>query len=643
LTVTPSTDGAVRRAATSQRGAIPLAYLTVVIVSCLAAGWLAPQDPTTNDLTRVLEGPSLAHLLGTDQLGRDVLSRLLYGGRSTFAGLAEAMIVVVAIGVPGGILAGYRGGPLDAIIGRCVDVVLSIPAIVVVLTVLAVVGASQTDAMITVGFLLAPGLLRVVRAATIDTRHELYVAAARVSGLTDRQIMSRHIAPRIAAPALVNASLTTVTVLLVQTGLAFLGLTVQSPHPSWGGMVTDASQVLQEQPWLLVPSGGAIALTALAFVLLGDAVADAAPDPPDSNDRRGRRDGRGEQYLVPSGLDPGSAVGSPGQLLSVRELSVELPLGTGWTTVLDKVSFDIDGGETLALVGESGAGKSVSALALLGLIPAGGRISHGSIEFNGQQLRGLAPQSYRQIRGRQIAYIAQEPISSLDPSFTIGSQLLEAVRQHAGGSRRQARARVFELLEQAALPEPERVVKQFPHQLSGGMAQRVVIARALAGRPALVIADEPTTALDATVQREILALLASIQRQTGMSILLITHDWRVAAELGHRAIVMYAGQVIERGASIDAILHAPRHPYTSALIAADTHLAEPGERIRTTPGVLPAPGAWPIGCRFADRCRLRTESCELAPISLVQLPGDGAARCIHLDRTDPSPTAPASL
>jgi peptide/nickel transport system permease protein len=616
---------------------IPLAYLAIVIVSCLAAGWLAPQDPTANDLERVLEGPSSGHLLGTDQLGRDVLSRLLYGGRSTFAGLAEAMIVVVAIGVPGGILAGYRAGRLDAVVSRCADVVLAVPAIVVVLTVLAVVGASQTDAMITVGFLLAPGLLRVVRAATIDTRHEPYVAAARVSGLSHRQIMWRHVAPQIAAPALVNASLTTVTVLLVQTGLAFLGLTVQSPHPSWGGMVTDASQVLQEQPWLLVPSGGAIVLTALAFALLGDAVGDAARNPPAWSNRPGRRAGHDEQHLVPSGLDPGSAVGSPGPLVSVRELSVELPHSGGWTTVLDKVSFDIGRGETLALVGESGAGKSVTGLALLGLIPAGGRISHGSIELNGQQLRGLAPQRYRQIRGRQISYIAQEPISSLDPSFTIGSQLVEAVRQHVGGSRRQARARVVELLEQAALPE--RVVKQFPHQLSGGMAQRVVIARALAGRPALVIADEPTTALDATVQREILALLASIQRQTGMSILLITHDWRVAAELGHRAIVMYAGQVIERAPSIHAILHVPRHPYTTALIEADTHLAEPGERIRAIPGVPPPPAAWPIGCRFADRCRLRTDPCGLAPISLVDLPGDRAARCIHLDRP---PTEPAS-
>jgi peptide/nickel transport system permease protein len=308
---------------------------------------------------------------------------------------------------------------------------------------------------------------------------------------------------------------------------------------------------------------------------------------------------------------------------------VELPRAGGWTTVLDKVSFDIGRGETLALVGESGAGKSVTGLALLGLIPAGGRISHGSIKLDGLELRGLATQRYRQIRGRQIAYVAQEPISSLDPSFTIGSQLVEAVRQHSGGSRRQARARVVELLEQTALPE--NVVNQFPHQLSGGMAQRVVIARALAGRPALVIADEPTTALDATVQREILALLASIQRQTGMSILLITHDWTVAAELGHRAVVMYAGQVIERAPGIHAILHAPRHPYTTALIDADPHLAEPGERIRAIPGVLPPPDAWPLGCRFADRCRLRTASCELASIALAELDGDRAARCIHLD------------
>lgn len=630
MTAIRATGRTISGLVASPRGALPAAYLAVVIVACLAAGLIAPADPTTNDLAHVLQGPSSAHLLGTDQLGRDVLSRLLYGGQSTFAGLAEAMLVVILVGVPLGILAGYRGGLLDAVVGRCSDLVLSLPAIVIVLSVLAVMGATQTNAMVTLGLLLSAGLLRVTRAAAIGTRHEGYVAAARVSGLSHRQIMSRHIAPRVAGPVVVNASLIAAALLLVQTSLAFLGLTVQNPHPSWGGMVTDASQVIQEQPWLIAPSGGVITLTVLAFVLLGDAFRDATLEPGASTFAPARRGRRSAQQLVPAGLDLQSTAGAKDWMLSVRELSVELPLRSGWTTVIDKVSFDVGRGETLALIGESGAGKTLSVLALLGLLPAGGRISHGSIELNGQQLVGLAGARYRELRGRQLTYVAQEPSSSLDPCFTIGSQLLEAVRRHEHGPRQHARARVVELLELTGLPEPARLLKRFPHQLSGGMAQRVAIARALAGRPALLIADEPTTSLDATVRRGILDLVRSIQRQTGMSMILVTHDWPVVAEVCDRAVVMYAGQVVEQ-ASVDSILTAPRHPYTIALLAADPRLARPGERLPTIEGAAPAPGAWPSGCRFADRCRLRIDRCDRAAVPMVSLDAEAAARCVHVE------------
>ncbi|MFJ4208078.1 dipeptide/oligopeptide/nickel ABC transporter permease/ATP-binding protein [Paenarthrobacter sp. NPDC089675] len=590
---------------------------------------MSPYNPTTNSLTSLLQLPSGQHLLGTDQLGRDVLTRLLYGGQLTFIGVAQAVLTALVIGLPLGILSGYHGKFLDAAVSRIVDVMLSIPHIVILLMVFAIYGSNQTAAMLALGVLYSPKIIRIARATTFSTREELFVAAARVSGLKPSQIMVRHILPRISGPVIVIMSVITASALLVQTGLSFLGLGVELPNPSWGGMVAEGAVVLRQQPWLILPSGIAITLTVLAFVLLGDSIRDVSQDSRSSTVLKLSTDRRSTQHLAPAARDATTPPSTDATLI-LTEVSIDLPLRTGWTTVVDKVSFHVAPGETLGLVGESGCGKSVTALGLLGLVPGGGRVSGGTITFEGHDLGSLAERELKKIRGRGIGFVSQEPMVSLDPSYTVGKQLAEAVHQHEGGTKQAISKRVLQLLEQTGIPSPEVVSRKYPHQISGGMAQRVVIARALAGRPKLLIADEPTTALDSTVQREIMGLLRRIQLETGMAMILVTHDWGVVAETCDRAVVMYAGQVIEQGHVRD-LFKDVAHPYTYALLKANPHLAEEGQRLTTIEGTVPRPDNWPLGCRFADRCAFKTESCTAAPVPLLLAEPDHLSRCIHID------------
>jgi peptide/nickel transport system ATP-binding protein len=316
-------------------------------------------------------------------------------------------------------------------------------------------------------------------------------------------------------------------------------------------------------------------------------------------------------------------------LLEVAGLRTFFYSDAGVARAVDGVSFSIGRGETVGIVGESGCGKSVTALSIMRLVRPPGRIEAASrIRFEGRDLAQLSEAEMRKVRGNRIAMIFQEPMTALNPVFSVGDQIAEVARIHQGASRREANARAVEMLELVGIPSPEQRAKEYPHQLSGGMRQRVVIAMALVMNPALVIADEPTTALDVTIQAQILELLAGLQQRVGMSMLLITHDLGVVAETCSRVIVMYGGEVVEE-ASVNELFSAAHHPYTEGLLGAMPRVGQEKERLATIPGTVPPPTAWPSGCRFRDRCRYSWDRCAVEHPPLYQVGGGHTSRC-HL-------------
>ncbi|HEV7265282.1 MAG TPA: ABC transporter ATP-binding protein [Falsiroseomonas sp.] len=311
-------------------------------------------------------------------------------------------------------------------------------------------------------------------------------------------------------------------------------------------------------------------------------------------------------------------------LLRVENLSVAF----GPTRVLEDLSLDIAEGEVLGVVGESGSGKSMTALAVMGLLPIGGRVAAGRIIFEGNDITHLPEREMQRLRGARMAMIFQEPMASLNPVLTVGEQIAEVLRRHRGLGRRAAHNEAVALLKLVEIAAAERRVDEYPHQLSGGMRQRAMIAIALACRPRLLIADEPTTALDATVQAGILDLLRGLRRELGMAVLLITHDLGVVSDICERVVVMYAGRVAETGDAA-TIFAQPSHPYTRALLAAIPRLEGPIGALPAIAGVVPAPADFPPGCRFAPRCPHALPACEAAPPALRALPSGNAAACIR--------------
>jgi peptide/nickel transport system ATP-binding protein len=320
-------------------------------------------------------------------------------------------------------------------------------------------------------------------------------------------------------------------------------------------------------------------------------------------------------------------------LLAVEGLTVEFAGPTGWQAVVEDATFDVGAGEVVALVGESGSGKSVTSLALMRLLaPRASRVTARGIEFRGRDLQSCTEQEMRAVRGGEIAMIFQEPMTSLNPAFTVGNQIAEAVRAHGGASRKRAWAEAVEMLERVGIPDPQRRVKDYPHAFSGGMRQRAMIAMALSCRPKLLIADEPTTALDVTIQAQILELLKSLRSDFDMAVIFVTHDLGVVADIADRIVVMYAGQVVERR-EVHDLFRSPAHPYAEGLLASMPQVATLGQPLTVIPGVVPRPGEITIGCRFATRCRYAEDKCRSADVPLrpVTKGGAGEARCARSD------------
>ncbi len=614
--------GVLRRAVRKPLGVVSTVFIVLIAAACILAPVLAPYGAQTEDLLHVNAGPSAAHLLGTDELGRDILSRLLYGGRITLLGVLECVVVILIISLPLGLASGYLGGSFDRFANAAIDLVLSIPAIIVVLAVLAVFGSSMTVGMVTYGIIASAAVSRVIRSATLAIREELYVDAARTSGLSNLRIVVGHVLPRVAGPVIVQTALWAALALIVQTGLAFLGLGVTPPAPSWGGMVSEAAQLIDQDRWMLVPSGGIIALTTLAFGFIGDAVRDAAVEGwsgsvQTARPARRRAPMRTVEVETQEAL-PDTAV------LAARSLSVAFTKGGQTVTVVDDISFDLQHGEVLGILGESGSGKSVTALSLLGLTPGNGHAT-GAVHFSGHDLTKLQESELQRFRGGEIAMVFQDPMGALDPSFRVGAQIAEVVRQHRRMSRAEAWQTAVAMLGQVRLRDPETVARRYPHELSGGMAQRVCLALALSTEPRVLIADEPTTALDVTVQAEILDLLRTLRDERELSIILVTHDWGVVADLCDRVVVMYAGQVVEV-AEVDYLFRDPLHPYSSALQRSNPAAVDLAKDLPSIPGSVPPPEAWPSGCRFYERCAQAKPQCASSAIALENV-GTRTVRC----------------
>ncbi|WBB79887.1 dipeptide/oligopeptide/nickel ABC transporter permease/ATP-binding protein [Micromonospora sp. WMMD882] len=566
-------------------GVVAGGVLLAIVLASLLAPLLAPQDPNLVVLAEALRPPSGDHPLGTDGNGRDILSRLLWGGRVSLQAGTIMVVTAILCGVPAGLLAGYHAKWFDGLASWFSNMLMSLPEILIIIVVIASLGSGLAPTMITLGVLASPDLFRLTRAAVIGVREELYFDAARVAGLSDLRIIFRHVLSVVLGPVLVRCSFIFGMAIIVQSGLEFLGFG-DPERPSWGGELSNAFQNFQRAPELVVAPGVAIGLTVMALVLVGAALADSLGT---GRRRRARRATLPAATLpaatpppatLPAVTTDAPAAPDPSDvpddvLLRVEQLAVRYVAEDGATkTVVRDVSLHVARGEVLGLVGESGSGKSQTSFAILGLLPPEAQVAARQLALGGRSLVGLPEREMQKLRGQRMAYVPQEPMSNLDPSFTVGAQLTKPMRRKLRLSRREATERALGLLDRVGIPDPARTMAAYPHQLSGGMAQRVLIAGAVSCDPELLIADEPTTALDVTVQAEVLELLRDLQRERDMGLILVTHNLGVVADICDRVAVMRDGLVVEQRPVAD-LFADPRHEYTRMLLDSTLEDAPP--------------------------------------------------------------------
>lgn len=561
--------GLAKRVFSNANGVVSLGVILAVVLFGIVVPEVSPWDPSSPDLYAVLTSPDALHWFGTDSAGRDVFTRLAFATRFSLATAALAVLVALAIGASSGLIAGYFGGWFDTLSNWAISLVMALPGLVVLLAAIAVVGPSMWLAMSIFGVLLSPAYYQLVYITVRGVRNELYVDAARVSGLSDLRIISRHILGVVRAPIIIQTSIVASIAIAIQAGIEFLGLGDRTA-PSWGAMVNDAFAKIYETPVLIVWPSAIIALFSIALVIFGNTVRDELEKSSVREDDNGVKLPLVQTVLSSDDVfaHPQTGRSSMKPVLEISGLVVGYAGAKGKVKqVVNDVSLSVQQGEVVGLVGESGSGKTQTAFSVLGLLPAGGRVIAGSIVFDGKELTTASQNEMNKIRGGRISYIPQEPMSNLDPSFTIGSQLVEPMIKVLGLKRREAYKRAEILLSRVGIGDPIAAMKRYPHEISGGQAQRVLIAGALSCDPILVIADEPTTALDVTVQAEVLDLLRDLQREANISLLLVTHNFGVVADICDFMYVMQDGRLIESG-SVAEIFSDAQHPYTKSLLGA---------------------------------------------------------------------------
>ncbi|MFF0700248.1 dipeptide/oligopeptide/nickel ABC transporter permease/ATP-binding protein [Streptomyces tendae] len=599
---------------------IALGILLVVVLGAVFAPLLT-QDPLATGIPA--QAPGADHWFGTDRAGRDVFARVVHGARySLVIGLGATLLALV-LGSALGALAATSRKLADESVMRTLDVVMSFPPIALAAVLVAVFGPSVPVIIFTIAFVYSPSLARVVRANVLEQYGEDYVAAERVIGARRGYIVARHVAINCAAPVLVFATVMVADSIIFEASLSFIGAGVQDPDPSWGSVLAYGRQILLSGGWwaTLFP-GLCVLVTVLALNVLSEGMTDAAASP-DTSRTGGTDTDNNAAELAPAvdetevnaalaelaarleAMEPAvpPVAEDAADLLVVRDLSIRFPDRYGDTRVVDGISFTVREGETLGLVGESGCGKSITSLAIMGLLARNAEAG-GEIRYRGRDLLKLAPKERRALMGPEIAMVYQDAMSSLNPSVLIGTQLKWLTSR--GGTRTPA-----ELLELVGL-SPERTLRSYPHELSGGQRQRVLIAMALSRSPRLLIADEPTTALDVTVQAQVVELLVRLRDELGFAMILVSHDLALVGDLAHRVAVMYAGQVAEAG-DTRALLTDPAHHYSRGLLGSVVSLESGAERLHQIRGVVPAPKAFGAGCRFASRCAAATDLCATTP------------------------------
>lgn len=595
----------LRRLVSQPKGAIGLAIVSCCVLLAILGPSLAPIDPLKQNFGATLKPPSALNWFGTDQLGRDIFSRVLAGAPASLGIGVGGVAFAFSIGVPLGLAAAWRRGMFEAVVMRGVDVMLSFPDIVFALAIVAILGPSTQNVIIAVGIVAVPVFVRTARAVALSTIAEPFVDGATALGCAPSRIVFRHVLPNMTGILVTLASLLFASTLLAASGLGFLGVGVQPPAPEWGTMLGESRAYLRSQPFLATFPGLFLAFSALGFNLLGEALRTIYdPKSIKTPSSAWARFKKSRQQALQDGARVG---GADNAVLTAHHLEVSYFTEKGPVAAVRGIDLAMLQGRTLAVVGESGSGKSTLLRALATLLPpAKAAISGGALIIDGKNVETLSQADIRNLRRRAIGIVFQDASSALNPVMTIGDQLVEAITASARVSSKEARRRAVELLSDVQISDPWARLDSYPHQFSGGMKQRLVIALALAQSPHILLADEPTSALDVTIQQQILTLLRSLQRSRGMAMMLVTHDLGLVARYADDVAVMYAGRIVESGTVAD-VLGSPRHPYTQALRLSSPRLRNDSgnRRLPAIAGEPPLVGAIPAGCSFAPRCAAR--------------------------------------
>jgi peptide/nickel transport system ATP-binding protein/peptide/nickel transport system permease protein len=619
-----------------------LIMLIAMLAVAIFAPLLAPYDPkssTNVESSDIYNPPSARHWLGTDDAGRDVFSGFLFGARVSLTVGFFAAFISVFIGGLIGVVAGFYGGRVENLLMRFTDTMLVIPDLPLIVVIVALTKPSLFNIILVIGLFGWTTTARIVRSQTLAVKSRKFVMRARAIGAGNVHIIQHHILPLVMPLLVVNAILVISLAILNESTLSFLGLGDPSAI-SWGQMLNFAflrGAMSAGAWWALVTPGMGIVWVVLSLTLLGQGLEQVLnPRLETHHLMAGRPSVQNEAEVESATVQRKSRQRADAPLLlDIRNLSVNYVNDSTVAKAVYNVSLQLHEGELIGLVGESGCGKTTLMLALMRLLPAAGQIVNGHVYFDGKDLVDLSEEAMQEVRWKGISIIFQGAMNALNPVRTVGDQIKEAILKHAPGyAPKLLDERVEELLELVGITKQYK--DQYPHQYSGGMRQRAMIAMALACEPDVVIADEPTTALDVMIQAQILELLDELRKKLGLAIIFVTHDLGVVAEMCDSVLVMYGGATAEY-ADVDTIYNAPRHPYTQELLKAFPDLSQPEKRLVSIPGYPPKLDALPVGCRFAPRCPLAFARCMVEMPTLHEMDGGSHVVSCHLvGETTPS-------